>query len=76
MLTISIIILMSSKKDLIDFLIEYLVINNSPNKNFFSKNIQKNITNTIYLNSRIYDIKLNKYANNKYLEKEFKKYKL
>ena len=66
---------MSNKKDLLDFLIEYLVASNYSNSvKIGNKSIDSKIRIKNNFNSRIIDIKLQKFSNIDLFEKEYKKY--
>ncbi len=63
------------KKDLIDFLIEYLVVSNYSNSFKIDTNsLKPKFKSGGYFNSKIMDIKLEKYSNIISMEKEYLKY--
>lgn len=65
----------NSNKDLIDFLIEYLVVSNYPNKCKINVNkTEKSLKNNLYTNKNLIDFKLEKFSSINNLKKEYSKY--
>ena len=66
---------MSEKKDLLDFLIEYLVASNYSNSvKIGNKSVDSKFRIKQNFNSKLIDIKLQKFSNISLFEKEYKKY--
>ena len=65
----------NGKKDLIDFLIEYLVVSNYSNNCKININKPKEIfKNNLFTKNRLIDYKLEKFSSINNLEKEYAKY--
>ncbi len=64
------------KKDLIDFLIEYLVVSNYSNSlKINNDDIKSKFKLENCFNKHMFDIKLNKYSNTAIMEQEYSNYK-